>query len=49
MVLIPGNRTFSVVVSMVVTWWIVAFLPSVIFCRMHNYYDSISGIYIMIC
>ena len=24
----PGNRTFLEVASMVVTWWIVAFLPS---------------------
>ena len=26
--LCPGNRTFSEVASMVVTWWIVAFLHS---------------------
>ena len=24
----PGNRTFLEVANMVVTWWIVAFLPS---------------------
>ena len=26
--LLPGNRTFLEVASIVVTWWIVAFLPS---------------------
>ena len=35
MVVLTWNRTFLEVVSMVVTWWIVAFLPSVClgFCQ----------------
>ena len=36
----PGNRTFLEVVSMVVSWWIAAFLPSHIFSSVTPYFSK---------
>ena len=50
----PGNRTFLEVASMMVTWWIVAFVASEVsfLSLMHNLCTQMTGLpneYLCIC